>query len=184
MTIFRDFQRPRPRRDIGIARPRHSKTCLETETLKNVSRGILMRFYAHILFLYHDKTTDWPGGPAFPIYMLNPPINKLTLLKRAAFGLNFKLWPPIIRAWPPKSTALQPALRWRKLKVQGNSIFLVIERINDLKRSPPDAAKIRARKISIWRTRLRWLTRSVFRGGALCHAPLFLIMPVSKKEQN
>ena len=27
-----DFQGPRPRRDIGIARPRHSKTCLETET--------------------------------------------------------------------------------------------------------------------------------------------------------
>ena len=30
MTIFRDFQGPRPRRGIGIARPRHSKTCLET----------------------------------------------------------------------------------------------------------------------------------------------------------
>ena len=30
MTIFRDFQGPRPRRDIDIARPRHSKTCLET----------------------------------------------------------------------------------------------------------------------------------------------------------
>ena len=32
MNIFRDFQGPRPRRDIGMARPRHSKTCLETET--------------------------------------------------------------------------------------------------------------------------------------------------------
>ena len=38
MIIFRDFQglRPRARRDIGIAKPRHSKTCfdmcLETET--------------------------------------------------------------------------------------------------------------------------------------------------------
>ena len=31
MTIFRDFQGPRPRRDIDIARPRHSKTCLETD---------------------------------------------------------------------------------------------------------------------------------------------------------
>ena len=30
MTIFRDFEGPRPTRDIGIARPRHSKTCLET----------------------------------------------------------------------------------------------------------------------------------------------------------
>ena len=29
MTIFRDFQGPRPRRDIGMARPGHSKTCLE-----------------------------------------------------------------------------------------------------------------------------------------------------------
>ena len=32
MTTFRDLQGPRPRRGIGIARPRHSKTCLETET--------------------------------------------------------------------------------------------------------------------------------------------------------
>ena len=30
MTIFRDFEGPRPRQDVGIARPRHSKTCLET----------------------------------------------------------------------------------------------------------------------------------------------------------
>ena len=30
MTIFRNFQGPR--RDIGIARPRHSKTCLETSS--------------------------------------------------------------------------------------------------------------------------------------------------------
>ena len=36
MTIFRDFQGPRPRRDIGIARPRRDRD--ETETLKNVSR--------------------------------------------------------------------------------------------------------------------------------------------------
>ena len=40
MTIFRDFQGPRPRRGIGIARPRHSKTCLETETgLETSSSG-------------------------------------------------------------------------------------------------------------------------------------------------
>ena len=44
MTIFRDFQGPRPRRDIGMARPRHSKTyletCLETETrLETSSSG-------------------------------------------------------------------------------------------------------------------------------------------------
>ena len=32
MTIFRDFQGPRPRRDIGMARPRHSKTRLETSS--------------------------------------------------------------------------------------------------------------------------------------------------------
>ena len=32
MTIFRDFQGSRRRRDIGIARPRHSKTCLETSS--------------------------------------------------------------------------------------------------------------------------------------------------------
>ena len=32
MTIFQDFQGPRPRRDIGIARRGHSKTCLKTET--------------------------------------------------------------------------------------------------------------------------------------------------------
>ena len=30
-----------------------------------------------------------------------PPFNKLTLLKTAAFVLNFKLWPPMIKAWPP-----------------------------------------------------------------------------------
>ena len=30
MTIFRDFQGSRPRRGIGIARPRLSKTVLET----------------------------------------------------------------------------------------------------------------------------------------------------------
>ena len=34
------------------------------------------------------------GGQAPPIHMLGPPINKLTLLKTAAFALNFKLWPP------------------------------------------------------------------------------------------
>ena len=40
-TIFVDFQGPRPRRDIGIARPRHSKTCLETETrLETSSCGV------------------------------------------------------------------------------------------------------------------------------------------------
>ena len=33
MTIFRDFQGPRPRRDIGMARPRHSKTCLVHSSL-------------------------------------------------------------------------------------------------------------------------------------------------------
>ena len=39
MTIFRDFQGPR--RDIGIARPRHSITCLENETcLKTSSSDI------------------------------------------------------------------------------------------------------------------------------------------------
>ena len=38
MTIFRDFQGPK--RDIGIARPRHSKTCLEIETrLETSSSG-------------------------------------------------------------------------------------------------------------------------------------------------
>ena len=47
----------------------------------------------------------------FPIDMLAPPINKLTLLKAATFVLNFKLAPPpLINAWPPKSTALPPAL--------------------------------------------------------------------------
>ena len=34
------------------------------------------------------------GGLAPPIDMLSPPINKLSLLKTAAFVLNFKLWPP------------------------------------------------------------------------------------------
>ena len=38
IDIFRDFQGPRPRRDIGIARPRRDRD--ETETLKNVSRDI------------------------------------------------------------------------------------------------------------------------------------------------
>ena len=45
------------------------------------------------------------GGLAPSINMLAfpPPINKLSLLKTAAFVLNFKIW-------PPKSTALAPAL--------------------------------------------------------------------------
>ena len=34
------------------------------------------------------------GGPALPIGMLGPPINKLTLLKTVAFVLNFKLCHP------------------------------------------------------------------------------------------
>ena len=38
MTIFRDFQGPR--RDIGMARPRHSKTCLETETRLEASSSV------------------------------------------------------------------------------------------------------------------------------------------------
>ena len=46
MTIFRDFQGPRPRRDIGIARPRHSKTCLETETrLETSSYGVNTKLF-------------------------------------------------------------------------------------------------------------------------------------------
>ena len=44
-----------------------------------------------------DSRAGARGGPG-------PPINKLTLLKTAAFVLNFKLW-------PPKLTALPSALR-------------------------------------------------------------------------
>ena len=36
--MFRDFQSPRPRRGIGVARPRRDRD--ETETLKNVSRDV------------------------------------------------------------------------------------------------------------------------------------------------
>ena len=41
------------------------------------------------------------GGRGSPIDMLGPPINKVALLKTAAFVLYFKLWPPLINAWPP-----------------------------------------------------------------------------------
>ena len=41
------------------------------------------------------------GVLAPPIDMLGPPINKLTFLKREAVVLNFKLWLPLINAWPP-----------------------------------------------------------------------------------
>ena len=57
------------------------------------------------------KKLGWPtAGPALrggqgglvpPINMLDPPINKLSLLKTAAFVLNFKFWPPLINAWTP-----------------------------------------------------------------------------------
>ena len=53
------------------------------------------------------------GEPGPPIDVLGPPINKLTLLKTAAFVLNFKLCPPLPgkRLTPPsRSTALPPAL--------------------------------------------------------------------------
>ena len=43
-----------------------------------------------------------PGVLASLFDMLGPPINKLTLLKTAAFVLNFKLCPPLINAWPPQ----------------------------------------------------------------------------------
>ena len=45
MTVFRDFQGPRPRRGIGVARPRHSKTCLETSSSVN-STSSLPRLFA------------------------------------------------------------------------------------------------------------------------------------------
>ena len=48
------------------------------------------------------------SGP--PIDMLGPPIKKLTLMKPAVFVLNFKLWSPLMNAWPPKSTVRLPAL--------------------------------------------------------------------------
>ena len=40
------------------------------------------------------QTPRWARGSGLPIDMLGPPIKKLTLLKTAAFVLNFKLWPP------------------------------------------------------------------------------------------
>ena len=42
-------------------------------------------------------------GGAWPpqLTCLAPPINKHTLLKTAAFVLNFQPWPPLINAWPP-----------------------------------------------------------------------------------
>ena len=54
--------------------------------------------------------SQWGRGGAQSI-CLTPPINKLFLLKTAAFVLNFKLCPPpLINAWPPKSTELAPVL--------------------------------------------------------------------------
>ena len=51
------------------------------------------------------------SGPALKgAECLAPPINKLSLLKKAACVLNFKFWPPLINTWPPKSTALAPTL--------------------------------------------------------------------------
>ena len=58
MTIFRYFQGPRPRRDIGIARPRHSKTCLETETRLETSSSDI---YVHIWTGRYIKTLGTPG---------------------------------------------------------------------------------------------------------------------------
>ena len=49
-------------------------------------------------------------GSGLPIDMLGPPIKKLTLLKTAVFVLNFKVWPPLMNAWPPKWTVQLPAL--------------------------------------------------------------------------
>ena len=49
-------------------------------------------------------------GTCPPNRLAWPPINKSFLLKTAAFVLIFKLWPPLINACPPKSTALAPAL--------------------------------------------------------------------------
>ena len=58
------------------------------------------------------------GGPGSPVDMLAPPppINKLPLLKTAAFVLNFKLF-------PPKSTALPPALNSPLFCFQNSKTF-------------------------------------------------------------
>ena len=61
MTIFRDFEGPRPRRDIGIAKTRHSKTCLETETRLETSSSapnhcaaLPTRHVSLILKMFHN----------------------------------------------------------------------------------------------------------------------------------
>ena len=44
MTIFQDLQGPSCRRDISIARPRHTKTCVESQScLETSSSGWLFR---------------------------------------------------------------------------------------------------------------------------------------------
>ena len=52
-----------------------------------------------------------------------------------------------------------PLLYWPHWVAECDFIWVrLIKRIDDLKRLLPDAAKIRARKIAIWQTRLWWLT--------------------------
>ena len=63
-------------------------------------------------------------GPAPPqSTCLTPPINKLLLLKTAAFVLNFKLWPPLISVWPHLSRLL-----WRRLCLAPIILFFFTKR--------------------------------------------------------
>ena len=55
---------------------------------------------------WQSRRQGGPGGSSLPINMLGPPIKKLTLLKTAAFALNFKLWPPSDERLAPLSRLL------------------------------------------------------------------------------
>ena len=67
--------------------------------------------------LTHKKLPQLEGPRgAWPLQLtcVAPPINKLTLLKTVVVGLNLKLWPLLINAWPPLvdcSSARAPLFR-------------------------------------------------------------------------
>ena len=57
MTIFRDFQGPRQRRDIGIARPRRDRdTQKRVSRPRHVSRHLaLVAMSVHVDFLFQES---------------------------------------------------------------------------------------------------------------------------------
>ena len=73
MTISRDFQGPRPRRGIGIARPRRDRD--ETETLQNVSRDrdTLAILVGQQLVGQVNKINKRATKPGFPVHMKGLP---------------------------------------------------------------------------------------------------------------